>query len=200
MSDEFDAPQSRTEAALQNLLGASNELEAPQSRVEAILQNMLGADNVLEPAQSREEALLLQILDQGGGSGGNPNSVQTITGTAANPWGDVDYEELAEAVYNKNATVTIGYELGYTILSPRPMVANRVSAHETVLWASMLNSGADGGWTAAYNSSGGISSMKALVSGSPVDYIAYASATTSTLIIIWHPLEGSLPNASGVSF
>ena len=69
MSDEFDAPQSRTEAALQNLLGASNELEAPQSRVEAILQNMLGADNVLEPAQSREEALLLQILDQGGGGG-----------------------------------------------------------------------------------------------------------------------------------
>ena len=69
MSDEFDAPQSRTEAALQNLLGASNELEAPQSRVEAILQNMLGADNILEPAQSREEALLLQILDQGGGGG-----------------------------------------------------------------------------------------------------------------------------------
>lgn len=43
--------------------------DAPQSREEAILQNMLGADNALEPPQSRVEDLLQQILDSGGTGG-----------------------------------------------------------------------------------------------------------------------------------
>lgn len=38
-------------------------MEAPLSRVEAILQNILGADNVLVPPQSRVEAILLAILN-----------------------------------------------------------------------------------------------------------------------------------------
>lgn len=63
----FDAPQSRVEALLQDLLGADNQFGAPQSRIEAILQNMLGANNVLAEPESRNEELLLQILEQGGG-------------------------------------------------------------------------------------------------------------------------------------
>ena len=31
---DFDAPQSRNEAILQNMLGANNELGEPQSRIE----------------------------------------------------------------------------------------------------------------------------------------------------------------------
>lgn len=49
--------------------------DAPQSRNEAILQNMLGANNALEPPQSRVEDLLQQILDSGG-SGGEGNAVK----------------------------------------------------------------------------------------------------------------------------
>lgn len=45
------------------------EFNKPLSRTEAILQNMLGADNVLEPPVSREEKLLMAILQQGGGGG-----------------------------------------------------------------------------------------------------------------------------------
>ena len=41
MSEEFNEPQSRNEAILQNILGAENELETPQSRNEAILQAIL---------------------------------------------------------------------------------------------------------------------------------------------------------------
>ena len=37
----MDAPQSRNEAILQNILGADNPLMPPQSRVEAILQAIL---------------------------------------------------------------------------------------------------------------------------------------------------------------
>lgn len=76
---EFDAPQSRVEALLQNLLGADNPYGAPQSRIEAILQNMLGANNVLLPPESRNEELLLEILQQGGG--GKPTQTKTATPT-----------------------------------------------------------------------------------------------------------------------
>jgi hypothetical protein len=38
---EFDAPQSRNEAILQNMLGANNTLPAPQSRIEELLQQIL---------------------------------------------------------------------------------------------------------------------------------------------------------------
>lgn len=50
--------------------------DAPQSRNEAILQNMLGAENELEPPQSRVEGLLQQILEEGGGGGGDSSAVK----------------------------------------------------------------------------------------------------------------------------
>lgn len=53
--------------------------DAPQSRSEAILQNMLGADNALEPPQSRVEDLLQQILESGGGSGGEVTAAAVTT-------------------------------------------------------------------------------------------------------------------------
>ena len=39
------------------------DFDAPQSRNEAILQNMLGAENVLGDPQSRIEYLLMQVLE-----------------------------------------------------------------------------------------------------------------------------------------
>lgn len=39
--------------------------EAPQSRNEAILQNILGEENVLQEPQSRIEELLTEILEHG---------------------------------------------------------------------------------------------------------------------------------------
>lgn len=43
--------------------------DSPQSRTEAILQNMLGAQNDLDEPESRVEDLLIQILESGGGGG-----------------------------------------------------------------------------------------------------------------------------------
>lgn len=45
-----------------------NEFDTPQSRVEAILQNMLGAENELPPPKSRIEYYLQKILEEGGNS------------------------------------------------------------------------------------------------------------------------------------
>lgn len=58
------------------------EFESPQSRVEAILQNALGAENEVVP-QSRVEELLQRLdeaLENGGGGGGSSSgsNVDTI--------------------------------------------------------------------------------------------------------------------------
>lgn len=39
--EEFNTPESRNEAILQNILGADNELVPPQSRIETLLQLLL---------------------------------------------------------------------------------------------------------------------------------------------------------------
>ena len=64
---EFESPQSRNEALLQNILGAENELPEPMSRNEKILHAILGEDIPLDPPQSRIEELLLEIKEQGMG-------------------------------------------------------------------------------------------------------------------------------------
>lgn len=61
----YDAPQSRNEAILQNILGANNVLVDPQSRIEAILQAILYDETYDEEAMSRIEELLLAIKNGG---------------------------------------------------------------------------------------------------------------------------------------
>lgn len=53
---DFDAPESRNEAILQNMLGAENELGDPLSRIEALLMQVL---NVLQNIQGWQEASVL---------------------------------------------------------------------------------------------------------------------------------------------
>lgn len=60
-------------------------MNAPESRNEAILQNMLGADNTLGDPQSTIETLLQELLAKLGGGSGDPQvdykilNKQTIT-------------------------------------------------------------------------------------------------------------------------
>lgn len=53
---DFDAPQSRNEAILQNMLGAENELGDPMSRIEALLIQVLA---VLQNIEGWQEAAQL---------------------------------------------------------------------------------------------------------------------------------------------
>jgi len=48
MVNKFDAPQSRNEAILQNMLGADNELGEPESRIEELLIMLLEEINELK--------------------------------------------------------------------------------------------------------------------------------------------------------
>jgi len=64
----YDNPQSRNEAILQNILGADNVLEPPQSRTEAALTAILNGEEYTGEAKSRVEMLLKEISQQGGGN------------------------------------------------------------------------------------------------------------------------------------
>lgn len=65
MAREFDAPQSRIEAILQNMLGAKNEILPPFSNNERILLNIWGMPGVeILPIQSRIENLLMNWLGE----------------------------------------------------------------------------------------------------------------------------------------
>ena len=55
MADEFDAPQSRNEAILQNMLGADNELGDPMSRIEALLMQLLEVLQNIEGGQETQQ-------------------------------------------------------------------------------------------------------------------------------------------------
>lgn len=66
---DFEAPQSRNEAILQNMLGAENELGDPLSRIEALLMQVL---NVLQNIEGWSEAsaitgkTLLEVTEDDG--------------------------------------------------------------------------------------------------------------------------------------
>lgn len=81
---------------------STSGFDAPQSRNEAILQNILGANNVLGAPQSRIEALLMQILEQGGGGGGAVNSVNGQTGAVV-----LDAEDVGAQTPFLTTTLTI---------------------------------------------------------------------------------------------
>lgn len=56
MTDNFDAPQSRNEAILQNMLGADNELLPPFSRIEVLLLELLDVLNELKAGDENAES------------------------------------------------------------------------------------------------------------------------------------------------
>ena len=63
MADNFDAPQSRNEAILQNMLGAENELAEPQSRVEELLIDILNEGAGLPDVTQDDDGKVLAVVD-----------------------------------------------------------------------------------------------------------------------------------------
>lgn len=83
----------------------SDKFDAPQSRNEAILQNILGANNTLGEPQSRIEALLMQLLEQGGGGSGGSGGSQTEI-VAIDSDGDVTQALDAGKIYVFKGSLT----------------------------------------------------------------------------------------------
>ena len=64
MSD-FETPQSRNEAILQNILGADNPLGDPLSRIEALLMQLLEVVQTIEGWQEASQLTGKTLLEVG---------------------------------------------------------------------------------------------------------------------------------------
>lgn len=132
-----------------------------------------------------------------GGSGGNPNRVQTITGTVATPIGGDNsgnlFALISEAIFNNTATakmsITAGQQTGWAYLS------GNNSGNLLMGYASMVNDDSFLTMKVAWNLAGGsiiISDFKSIqgADGSyqVTDLMSMASMCTTELTIIWHPL------------
>lgn len=104
----------------------STTFDAPQSRNEAILQNMLGANNTLEEPQSRIEELLQDILEEGIG-GGLPEVTSAdngkVLGVENGQWGAVDNLPVIEYRSNTQLCVFTAEQATY-MKSGKPFIVN----------------------------------------------------------------------------
>ena len=130
---------------------------------------------------------IARALSSGGGGGGNPNTVQTATGTLANPWESINISELATAIENKEATAYIDINasaLGAGTISAK-MSANTTSER---LWVSGSNNTISSAYYIEWTTAGNIDEAKMLSGGNVVDISSYASVITTSLTVVWHPL------------
>lgn len=123
----------------------------------------------------------------GGGGGGNPNRVETVTGTLANPFGDLDFEGLAAGLTQNSVTIYLtamgstmyGQKQGSTIL------------FGTVLFAAAVDQTPyiGGSVTYAYNSQTGVAIdyAKVLPPGGQT-WLDLPTTTPTVLTVIHHPL------------
>jgi hypothetical protein len=117
----------------------------------------------------------------------NPNTKQTIVGTAANPWGDVSYITLAAALCNGNAHAVIQVQMGDTVVKS-PLLSNSgdlIYGGSASIGTTIAASGAaEFNW----NANGSINYIRVMSGGQIQDYTAYAAAMQTGLTIYWHPM------------
>lgn len=122
------------------------------------------------------------------GGGGNPNYVQTITGTADNPCVGINANSLYRALLDNNASATITL----TNENLRVWVKMPITTQGHTLVASKIDSDSMSGFDASWNASAGneatVMKLVMINNGQITDGTAYASMITSELTIIWHPL------------
>lgn len=171
--------------------------EVPEIRVETtkerLLLAMAGAlDGEPVPeieTQTTEEQLMLAVAQKlaEGGGGGNPNTVQTITGTVGNPWGDVDYDELMTAIKSGDASAMLDFTFNQIPVSLRLSATEEIyGTTAQILPVSNIYLAASATWH-------GSNPIEVYMVGTDTsNEIIDASATVkdipSTLTIIWHPL------------
>ncbi len=76
------------------------------------------------------ESFLLGIAAGGGGGGGNPNYVETVEGTLANPFGELNIEELFSGLANNGLTLILS-ALGSSLVG-------QISGHNSISFGTVL--------------------------------------------------------------
>lgn len=127
------------------------------------------------------------LVGQSKSGGGNPNQVQTITGTYANPWGEVGRDAIANAIANHSATAYI------SVASME--VALAVSAMEDGAYGIAASSCSVGpnvypylAFMFLWTPDGFTATEVSKETGKGVNVTQDMSEGECTLTIIWHPL------------
>lgn len=111
------------------------DFESPQSRNEAILQNILGADNSLLPPESRIEALLQQLLAMLGG-GGDESEVEVAWKIINKQNISIKHNTQTRARYNAYLILS---QMGilYITVADWTVTVNKITSYEYTVTATV---------------------------------------------------------------
>lgn len=124
-----------------------------------------------------------------GGGGGNPNRVETITGTANDLGLSLNKQmTLRDAIGQGEASATItlvSEQLGIYMRCPLTTIGGNLSGSVANFADNSLATAYSASWT---YEDGLVKKLVVYANGTVTDGTAYASMITSTLNITWHPL------------
>lgn len=118
--------------------------------------------------------------------GGNPNHVEIITGTLANPWGGMQISTLRNEIQNNNATAYIDFKDGTGDIR---IFLRYNSAFFGGDCSTIFGAALSASYYIQYNNTGAVSVAKKFSSNGTATNISNSTATTLT--IIHHPLPDS---------
>lgn len=175
----------RINQALENIANGE-PFDNPRTDDEVMLSKIAAGEEITENARNRFQYWLKQIEV----GGGNPNYVETIQGTLANPWGSISPATLKEELTFFNASAEL-------IIDARALVQDSVylqasyRSPQDILWfysvgtISETNTSAVG---VTYEATGAFMNAMALNAGQFMNISPYASSLPTVLRIIHHPL------------
>ena len=141
--------------------------------------------------ESTSEWVLICTVSPSGG-GGNPNRVQTITGTVENPWGDMTSEEVNQLLYKvKSGDATVYITVDLSILGFEPFtLGTDYNANEYRFIYSSVERETYFAGNITYDGLAELSGFYYLEENATevTELTASAEFFPTTLTIIWHPL------------
>lgn len=163
--------------------------------VEALksLYTALGGDSADVADINTNPDMINALCDVAAGGGENPNTVETITGTMANPWGDKIFATLASEIAVNNATAILQGSLND--LPAIGQVNIELDDEEKVTaanfsWANLALEGDGDSYavTTQWDTDGTLIQVLHSMNGTVSDVTELAGLATTTLTIIHHPL------------
>lgn len=140
------------------------------------------------------EAFCMAKVSSGGG-GGNPNSIQTYTGTAANlcEMTFAEYEALNNAVNNTNGahfeiTLDVSALAGSTLIIKASSISTREAYGMKFMYADLFNQLCANGDIGFGSGELRVDALISYVLGEINDMTEYVEYIPTTLTIYWHPM------------
>lgn len=145
-------------------------------------------DEDLVAGNIKKDVDILGVIGSYEGAG-NPNTKQTVTGTLANPWGNIDIDALATALTNKNATAYIDIDasaLSAGTISSKPSVSTE--EHNIYITGSNIEDNNVSAYNITWSPTGVLLIANMFMGGNVTSILSYKDNITTSLTVVWHPL------------